>query len=449
MSAAENGEHSLNFKITGRSLLKYACPTILSNLFMNIYGLVDSLFISNVIGTDALSALNIVSPLMMVASALGIMISTGGGALTAKLMGEGKDREAKETFSLLTVFITAVTTGLCILGLLFRRPLLYAMGADDALYPLCEAYIVPILIGLPFCTAGMVCSMFFVTAGKPTLGFSIAVAGGVLNMVLDYVLIAVVQMGMLGAALATSSGYILQTIIGVAYFSLKRDGLLYFVRPKWRPRAVLKSCSNGMSEMVSVMASSVVTIVMNIVLMRLAGSDGVAAMTVVLYLLTILSSVYMGYNSGCAPIISFHYGDGDTASLRAIFRVMLKTLAVLSVAACLLSLLLARPVALIYASGEDAVIEMAVTGIRFFTPAFLLMGFNMYASSLFTALNDGRTSALLSFCRLFMFQLVPLLLLPQLLGLTGVWLSLPLSEVLGFVMTLCFLRRGKSIYHYA
>ena len=443
------GENRLDFEISGISLIKYAFPTMLSNLFMNIYGLVDSLFVSNIVGTDGLSALNIVWPMFMITMAISIMVSTGGSALVAKYLGMQRDEKARETFTFLTLFCFAVSAALCLVAFFFRRPLLRLMGADDLLLPLCLEYANVLLWILPAAMVGMLLQAFFVVAGRPNLGFGLSIAGGILNMALDYLLIAVLRMGMTGAALATGTGYLLQSAAGVIYFAANRKGTLYFVRTRWDGSALRKSLSNGMSEMVINLALSVVTIAMNIILMRLSGSDGVAAATIVITMQTILSATYMGYNQGCAPVISYNYGKGDTCRLRRIYAVMLKTIGLLSVLSCALCVLLARPVALIFARGSENVVSMAVTGTYVFAPAFLLMGFNMYGSALFTALNDGVTSAIISLFRTFVFLMIPLLILPAFLGVMGVWLSMPLAEVFSFLLVLYFFRKKKDIYHYA
>lgn len=442
------GQSGLDFEITGRALMRYAFPTLLSNIFMNLYALVDSLFIANLIGTDALSALNIVMPILMITMAIGVMVATGGSALVAKLLGMKREVPARKTFTFLVWFSFLVSAALCAAGYLFRTPLLYLMGSDDALYPLCLDYANVLFFCLPAALIGMVLQAFFVVDGKPKLGFGLAIGGGVINMVLDYVLIAVVQMGMTGAALATSLGYIFQSVVGFLYFLLHRKGSLYFVRAGWDGPALVKTLTNGMSEMVISLAWSVVTIAMNIILMRISGSDAVAAATIIMTVQTILSATYMGYNQGCAPVISFNYGKGDTNRLKRLFSVMLKTIGLLSFASCILCFALARPFALIYASSNDNVVEMAVEGTRLFAPAFLLMGFNMYGSSLFTALNDGVTSAIISFFRTFVFLMVPLLVLPPLLGVTGVWLTMPLAEVFSIVLVVYYFRKKKDVYHY-
>ncbi len=442
-------ENSLNIKVSTASLLKYALPTILSNLFMNIYSIVDQLFVSNLLGTDALSAVSIAWPLLSITLAVGVMMSTGGCALVSNQMGAGDNEKARENFSFFTLFSVVVSAVFCVAGIIFREPILYAMGADDALYPLCESYAIPIFMLIPFGMVSMVLQMFFVAAGKPSLGFWLSIAGGVMNMVLDYVLIAVIPLGIAGAAYASAAGYILQSVIDVVFFFTNRKGTLYFVRPRFNGKALLKACSNGMSEMVGMLAVTVTMIAMNVILMRLVGSDGVAAAAVILSAQTILSASYGGYIYGISPVVSYHYGAANYDELRKLYRVALKTIAVMSVITFVLAFPAAKPIARLFANGSSSVTEMAVRGIFIFAAAFLLMGFNLFASGFFTALNDGKTSAILSLFRTLIFLMIPLLILPGLLGVDGVWLSMPAAEVLSILLSVYYFRHFKGKYHYA
>lgn len=337
------------------SLLKYALPTILSNLFMNIYSIVDQLFVSNLLGTDALSAVSIAWPLLSITLAVGVMISTGGCALVSNQMGAGDNEKARENFSFFTLFSVVVSAVFCVAGIIFREPILYAMGVDDALYPLCEAYAIPIFMLIPFGMVSMVLQMFFVAAGKPSPGFWLSIAGGVTNMVLDYVLIAVIPLGIAGAAYASAAGYILQSVIAAVFFFTNRKGTLYFVRPRFNGQALLKACSNGMSEMVGMLAVTVTMIAMNVILMRLVGSDGVAAAAVILSAQTILSASYGGYIYGISPVVSYHYGAANYDELRKLYRVALKTIAVMSVIPFILAFQAAKPIARLFANGSASV----------------------------------------------------------------------------------------------
>ena len=404
---------------------------------------------SNFLGTDALSAVSIAGPFLAIALAIGTMIATGGCALVSGRMGEGEMEKARQNFSFFMLFSVAISTLFCVLGILFRRPILYAMGADEALYHLCEAYAVPIFLLIPFAMVSIVLQIFFVAAGRPGLGFGLSIAGGVTNIVLDYVLLAVFPLGVAGAAYASAAGYFLQSVIGVVFFLVNRKGSLYFARPKFDGRALGKACSNGMSEMVGMLAVTVTMIAMNVVLMRLVGSDGVAAAAIILSAQTILSAGYAGYVQGIAPVVSYHFGAENFSELKRFTRAALKTVAGMSLLTFAIAFPLARPIALLFAENSAPVTEMAVRGTYIFAAAFLLMGFNLFASGFFTALNDGKTSAILSLFRTLISLILPLLFHPRLWGVDGVWISMPVAEVLSILLSVFCFRRMRNKYHYA
>lgn len=399
---------------------------------------------SNFLGTDALSAVSIAGPFLAIALAIGTMIATGGCALVSGRMGEGQMEKARQNFSFFMLFSVAISTLFCVLGILFRRPILYAMGADEALYHLCEAYAVPIFLLIPFAMVSIVLQIFFVAAGRPGLGFGLSIAGGVTNIVLDYVLLAVFPLGVAGAAYASAAGYFLQSVIGVVFFLV--NGSLYFVRPKFDGRALGKACSNGMSEMVGMLALTVTMIAMNVILMRLVGSDAVAAAAIILSAQTILSA---GYVQGIAPVVSYHFGAENLSELKRFTRAALKTVAGMSLLTFAIAFPLARPIALLFAENSAPVTEMAVRGTYIFAAAFLLMGFNLFASGFFTALNDGKTSAILSLFRTLISLILPLLILPRLWCVDGVWISMPVAEVLSILLSVFYFRRMRNKYHYA
>ena len=406
----------------------------------------DQLFVSNFLGTDALSAVSIAGPFLAIALAIGTMIATGGCALVSGRMGEGQMEKARQNFSFFMLFSVAISTLFCVLGILFRRPILYAMGADEALYHLCEAYAVPIFLLIPFAMVSIVLQIFFVAAGRPGLGFGLSIAGGVTNIVLDYVLLAVFPLGVAGAAYASAAGYFLLSVIGVVFFLVNRKGSLYFVRPKFDGRALGKACSNGMSEMVGMLAVTVTMIAMHVILMRLVGSDAVAAAAIILSAQTILSA---GYVQGIAPVVSYHFGAENLSELKRFTRAALKTVAGMSLLTFAIAFPLARPIALLFAENSAPVTEMAVRGTYIFAAAFLLMGFNLFASGFFAALNDGKTSAILSLFRTLISLILPLLIHPRLWGVDGVWISMPVAEVLSILLSVFYFRRMRNKYHYA
>lgn len=442
-------ENSLDRKITKGMLLRFSFPTILSMIFMSIYTTVDGVFVSRLVGTDALSAVNIVLPLITVAIALGTMIGTGGSAIVARKMGEGDACGARRDFSLLfyTACITAILFSAA--GFLFLDPILKFFGADSELYAYCAEYAGATLLFLPFSVLAILFQIFFVTAGKTMLSLLLSVCGGVCNIILDAVFIAVLHMGIRGAALATGIGYLLPSLVGILYFSLKRNGTLYFVKPGFRIKTILNTFGNGSSEMVANLSMGVVTILLNNLLMRLCGADGVASITIILYAQGIMTAAYIGYSLGIAPVVSYNYGKQDAARLKKIHRISLGIILIASAAVFACSELFAGMLVAIFTAKDTPVYLMAVRGFRLFSFGFLFMGYNIYGSAVFTAFSNGKISAVLSFLRTLVFVVASALLLPLALKTDGVWLSIPLAETLGFALTVFFLHRFRKTYGYA
>ncbi len=438
----------LDFKLSTKNILKFTFPNIASTICINIYGLVDTICVSRFINEEALAACMIVFPLMSIALAMGFMIATGGIALVAKQLGEGETQKARENFSLFVLFCIGISLALCTVALLFRQNILMAMGATPSLYPLCELYAVPIFLVIPFAMSGFVMHMFLVGAGKPKLAFALSLIGGGLNIAMDVVFLGVFQWGIASAGWASCLGYVVQGMIAACYFAFNQKGMLRFVRPHWNGRAILKACSNGMSEMVGVLSSSITQVTMNIILMSTVGKDGVAAAAVVMGELGILTSTCAGYNQGISPVVSYHYGKKDLDSLKLLFKKSILILLVLSVLTVAASFSVAHPFTLIFTDADNPVFSMAVNGIHLISISFLLLGVNLFGSSLFTALNDGKTSAFLALSHSLVFLMACLLILPRLLGLNGIWLAFPCAEVLSIIVTAVILIKKRALYHY-
>lgn len=430
------------------ALLKFALPTIIGEVFMNIYSIIDGIFVTNLVGTDALSAVNIVMPFLMIITALGFMVGSGGSAFISKQIGEGKQREARENFSMLIIFCVGICAVFSVLGIVFRKPVLRLLGADDFLYPLCEQYAVPLFAIIPFAAFSILFQMFFVTEGRPALGMSVSVMGGVTNIFLDYLFLKQFEMGISGAAIATGIGYAVPSVIGLYYFSIRRRGVLCIVKPKFRIKILLKMAGNGASEMVNMISGSISTIVINNIVMGLAGSDGVAAVTIIFYVQMLFASIFTGYSAGVAPLTAYRFGQRDDEKLAKMHRINKRLIISAALVATVLCYVLARPLISVFSSGNTDVAEMAVTGMYIFAPGLVFMGLNMYASSFFTALNDGKTSAILSFFRTLIFTVALLLILPPIFKLTGMWIALPLAEVFAVMMTAYYFKTKKGDYHY-
>ncbi|WP_295164598.1 MATE family efflux transporter [Selenomonas sp. F0473] len=439
----------LSQPISYRTLLAFAVPMIISQLFMNVNFIVDGFFVAHAVGTDGLSAINIVMPFIPLTIVLATMLGTGGSALVAAQLGAGKRRHAQENFSLLVLVCVILSTMIAVLGLIFMRPILYFFGADDALYPLCEVYAVPLFVSTPLTMAGLILDIFLVAAGQPRLAMLSSLVGGIVNMALDYLLLFVYGWGLEGAAAATATGFSISAFVGLWYFAIHRRGTLRLVRPVWRLRAVLHAMGNGSSEMVMQLSMSLIMIVMNNTMMHLAGADGVAAIAISEYISGLLTAVYMGYAEGVAPLASFNYGRRDTHALRGILRRSLTLITAFPLFTTAVSILIAAPITGIFAAAGTHVYELAVTGFRLYAIGFLFAGFGTYGSSFFTALGDGRTSALLSFCHTMLFLLGFLLLLPRFFGIHGVFMATPAADFLGACMVFAFLWKKRKLYGYA
>ena len=436
----------LNHPITLRWLIPFALPTILSSIFSSLYSTVDGIFVARWINTDALSAINITLPLTYVASALGMMFETGGNALVARKIGEGKLQEAREDFSLLVAVAFTFSVVLTVLSFLFLDPLCYFLGSDAALLPYCRAYMLPVLVSLPFSVFGMVFHLSFITVGKAKFGALLSVAGGVANIVLDWLFMAVFHWNLTGAAIATNIGYVIPTIVGTIWFFAHREQMLHVVRPSWNLKTLLHSCANGSSEMVGVLAFSIITILFNRILMDLGGSDGVAALTIFWYAQGLFGDLFRGYINGISSVISYNLGRGDRERLSKLFRISIGTLGAVALFVTALSYLLGGRVVDFFAKGNEHVAAVALHGFRIVATSFITLAYNTFSSGWFTALNDGRTSAILSFCRTMIFLVLPVLVLPRIWGIDGVWLSLTVGEIFSLMMGIYYFRKFRSVW---
>ena len=441
-----NERTELDHAIELRWLLLFALPTILSSIFANLYTTVDGIFVARWVNTDALSAINITMPMTYLASALGMMFGSGGNALIARKIGEGRVKEARQDFSLLmaTAFLFSVV--LAAICFVFLDPLCRFLGSDDALLHYCREYMVPVLISIPFAVFGMVFQLSFITVGKAGLGAFLSVLGGVFNIVLDWLFMGVFHWGLAGAAIATSIGYAVPSVVGVIWFCVKRSQSLYVVRPKWRLRTITDSCVNGSSEMVSVLALSVITILFNRILMNLGGSDGVASLSIIWYAQGLFGGLFRGYVNGISSVVSYNFGRGDKARLGKLFRISVFTLGVVAAIVTVISYLFGGNVVGFFAKGNANVAGIALHGFHIVATSFIMMAYNVFASAWFTALNDGKTSAVLSFCRTIIFMVLPVLVLPQIFGMDGVWLSITAGEVMSLAMTVYYCTKYRSVW---
>jgi len=408
---------------------------------------VDTIFVSRFVNTNALSAINIVCPIINITVGLAAMLATGGSAIIARKMGKGNIREAKENFTL--IVCAGIVTGLLIslAGLLFLEPVIRGLGASDLLFPYCRDYITILLMFAPANVMQCLYVNLFVTAGKPQLGFWLSVLAGLTNIVLDYVFIVPMQMGISGAAIATSIGYMIPTIAGTCFFA-KSKGSLSFVRPKFDIKVIGESCFNGASEMVGQLSTAITTFLFNITMMKLLGEDGVAAVTIIIYSQFLLITMYIGFSMGVAPVISYNYGSRNHVRLKRIFRICIGFILLCSVTLFAVSIPGGQYISRIFAGQEANVFEITRYGFSIFSFSFLFCGFNIFASAMFTALSNGKISAIISFLRTLVFITAGLLVLPVFLNVTGIWLAVPLAELLALIVSAALILRYRTHYQY-
>lgn len=440
-------ESALIKRFSGRSLLMFALPSILMSAFSSFYTIVDGVFIARYVGAMGLSGLNMFWPVWSVEYGVGIMLATGGSAMIAKNMGEGRYHVARARFTALTGIMLALGCLVAVAGNIFCEPINRALGASAGQLPYCVEYARVHFSFGPCLFLQTVAHVFFVTAGRPSLGLVSTCIAGVMNMALDYVFMAPLGMGMTGAALATGLSWTVPAGVALCYFACTRDALR-FARPRLSLRALKQICTNGLSELVTHLSTFVVGVLFNMSFMRYAGEAGVAALAVVFYFEYLFTAVYFGYSGGVAPIISFKHGHRDTAQLRFITRRNLACIALFSLAAYALSMLSLPYTLPVFVTPGSEVYELAKQGYPLYAIAFLLMGVNIYTSAHFTALSNGPVSAVISGGRTFVFLVGCILLLPLKLGTEGLWLSVPVAEALGLALAVWYLLRLQKRYGY-
>lgn len=440
----------LSEHFTYKKIFRFALPSIVMMVFTSIYGVVDGTFVSNFVGKTPFAAVNLVWPFLMILGAFGFMIGTGGSALVAKTLGENKKEDANRYFTMLITLVVILGVLLTIIGLIVLRPLSSALGASEQMLEDCVTYGRTLMI---FNTAFMLQSVFqslFITAEKPRLGLIMTVAAGLTNMVLDALFIAVFKWGLVGAALASGLSQCIGGILPLIYFlSSKNDTPLKFVKTKMEGKVLLKACANGASELMTTVSSSLVSMLYNFQLMRLAGQNGIAAYGAVMYVEFAFIAVFIGYSIGTAPIVSYHYGSENHNEVKNMLQKSFKIMSVLGITMMVLAQILASPLAKVFVGYDKQLFDMTVHGFRLFSFYFILAGINIYASSFFTALNNGMISAIISFSRTLGFETLAVIILPIFLQLDGVWLAITVAEICAFVISISFLIAKKEKYHYA
>ena len=439
----------LSEHFTYGKLLKFTFPSIIMMVFTSIYGVVDGVFVSNFVGSESFAAVNLIMPFLMILGAIGFMLGTGGSALVAFILGTGDGQKANRVFSLM-VYVLIVLGGIFMVGgILFMEPMARLLGADEAMLPVCVQYGRIVMLGLiPFMLQNTFQS-FLVTAERPHFGLYITIAAGVTNMALDALFVGVFRWGVAGAAAATVISQIVGGVIPLVYFICPNKSKLRLGKTKMDFRMLGKAAANGSSEFMTNVSMSLVNMLYNWQLMRLIGAQGVAVFGIIMYVSFIFAAIFIGYSMGSAPVIGFHYGAGNKEELKGLFRKSLWILLVFSVVLTGLAMMLAKPLAMIFVAYDAELLELTKRALTIYSLAFLMSGFNIFASSFFTALNDGLTSALISFGRTLMFQAASVLLLPLIFDVDGIWAAVILAEGLALILSAVCVIRNRKKYGYA
>lgn len=440
----------LSDHFTYRRLLRFSLPSVMMMIFTSIYGVVDGFFVSNFAGKTPFAAVNLIMPFLQIVATVGFIFGTGGSALVAKTIGEGDRDRANRYFSLFIYVSLTIGLLLTVLGILLLSTVCAWLGATGEMLENCITYGRIILFALPFFILQLEFQSFFVTAEKPELGLGITVASGVTNMILDAVLVMLLpqHLKLTGAALATAASQMVGGALPLLYFFAKNNSLLHLGKTHFDGGAVLKAVTNGSSEFMSNISMSVVGMLYNLQLIKYAGEDGVAAYGVMMYVSFMFAAAFIGYSVGTAPLVGYHHGAGNRAELKGLLR---KSTVIIGIASFVMTLtgeLLAAPLSRFFVGYDEALLAMTVHGFRIFAVSFLFMGFAIFSSGFFTALNDGLTSAIISFLRTLVFQIAAVLILPLLFDLEGVWLSIIVAELMAALLSTVFLLAKRRVFHY-
>ena len=440
----------LSDHFTYKKLLKFTLPSIAMMIFTSIYGVVDGFFVSNFAGDIPFKAVNLIMPFLMIFGTVGFIFGTGGTAIVANILGEGDKEKANRYFSLFVYVAFILGILFAGVGIVFIRPIAVFLGATGELLENCVVYGRIVLIALPFLVWQFLFQSFFVAAEKPKMGLFVIIAAGVTNMVFDALLVTTLpqEYRLIGAAIATATSQFVGGFVPFVYFSRKNASLFRLGKTRFELRAIGKACVNGSSEFMSNVSMSIIGMLYNIQLLKYAGEDGIAAYGVMMYVSFIFAAVFIGYSIGTAPIISYHNGAGNHKELKGILKKSLTLLCLGGLLMLAVAQLFARPLAMIFVSYSESLTEMTVHGFRIFACSFVFMGFAIFGSGFFTALNDGLTSALISFLRSLVFQIGAVLILPTFMDIDGVWISVVIADLMAMTLSFIFMAIKRKKYHY-
>ena len=438
----------LSDHFTVKKLIRFVMPTVFMMIFVSIYGVVDGFFVSNFLGKDAFTAVNLIMPIPMILGALGFLFGTGGSALVAKTMGEQKQEKANQIFSLLMYIGIGSGITLGLLGILFLRPITYLLGAEGEVAELCIDYARILLITLPAFLLQNMFQSFLVTAEKPTFGLIITIAAGVSNILLDMLFIMVFDWGIVGAAAASGISQLIGGLVPLAYFASKTSKPLHLGKAVWDGKALLHTITNGCSEFVSNIAISVVAVLYNLQLMKYAGDNGVAAYGVIMYASFIFIAIFLGYSIGVAPIIGYHYGAGNTDELKNLFRKSMIFENGMGVILTVVSFFLARPLAQFFVGYDAELCDLTTHALQVYAFSFLFCGVGLFGSAMFTALNNGLISAAISFSQTMIFPALAIIIMPAIWGIEGIWSAIIVTNFIATVVALLLMAKYRKKYQY-
>lgn len=438
----------LSDHFTYKRLLRFTFPSIIMLIFTSVYGVVDGFFVSNFVGKTSFTAVNFIMPFLMILGCVGFLFGTGGGALIAKTIGEGEREKANQVFSMLIYLSIVLGAALAVFGIVFVRPVAAALGAEGQLLEDSVVYSRVILIAVPAYVLQYEFQCLFATAEVPQLGLYITIAAGLTNMVLDAVFVALFSWGLVGAALATAMGQCVGGIVPLIYFGRPNQSLLRLTKARFDGAALLKTVTNGSSELMTNISSSIVSMLYNIQLLKYAGEDGVAAYGVLMYVNLVFLAMFIGYSVGTAPIISYNYGAKNHEELKGLRRKSLVVIAIFAVLMFVAAELLATPVAAIFVGYDQGLMDMTQRAFVIFSFSFLFSGFGIFGSSFFTALNNGFISALIAFLRTLVFQVAAVLIFPLIWQLDGIWFSIVAAEMITLVVVFLLMVGNRKKYQY-
>ena len=429
-------------------LIRFTLPTIAMMIFTSIYGIVDGVFVSNCVGSDAFAAVNLIMPVIMILGSTGFMVGTGGSAIVSKTLGEKKLEKSSEYFSMLIYLCIVSGVILSAIGIIFIKPLAELLGATGDIANNCIIYGRTVFFMMTGLFLQNAFQSFLVVAEKPKLGLAVTLLAGFTNMFLDFLFVYVLRLGVFGAAVATGISQFVGAIIPVIYFASGMNNILHLKKCRFNKDIIIKTFINGSSEMVTNMSMSLVNMLYNMQLMKYIGTNGVVAYGIIMYTGFIFSGTYIGYSLGSAPVISYHYGAGNKKELKSLFKHSIILLVISSVIMTLLAEVLAKYLAGIFVSYDKQLLELTTTAIRIYSVSYLISELNIFASSFFTALNNGFVSAAISFLRMFLFQIIMILLLPVIIGINGIWIAVTAAESLALVVSVVFVIINRKKYGY-